>query len=352
MRRIKIGNKYVGKDDPCLVMVDAGVNHNNDIDRALGLVNAAADGGADVIKFQTYKASAITTKKAPRYWNPKLDQDGGGTQHDTFSRIDDLPLEAYAEIKRVAVDRDIIFSSTPFNLTDVEFLNDLGMDMFKISSSDLTYHQLLKVVAQTNKPVILSTGTASVGEMEEAINVIEKEGNSDIILQHCILSYPCGDQDANLAKMVKMQQVFDGIPVGYSDHTLGDVIPVSAVSLGARTIEKHFTLDKSLPDSPDHGLSVDPDELKEMMRRIRRVENGLGTFVNGPYEAEMKAYQYARKSVTSCMHIPKGMVITRDMLTAKRPGTGIYPKFMDLVVGRVAKLDIPDDETITFDLLA
>jgi len=351
MNRIKIGNKYVGKDEPCLIIVDAGVNHNNNPDRAIKLVKESANAGADVVKFQTYKAHTITTKKAPRYWDPKLDTDKGGTQYDTFSRIDDLPLEAYTEMKKVAEHRGIIFCSTPFNLDDVGFLHELGMDVFKISSSDLVYHQLIGEVAKTGKPVILSTGLSSIAEMESAINIILKENNDKVILQHCILSYPCNYEDANLAKMVKMQEVFNDIPIGYSDHTFGDEIPTAAVALGARTIEKHFTLDRSLPDSPDHGFALDPDDLKKMITRIRRTEKGIGKFVSGPYDVEKKAFLYARKSITSLVDIPKGTIITKEMLTAKRPGTGVYPNNIAMVVGKIARIEIKEDETIMPDML-
>ena len=351
MNRIKVGNKYIGLNDPCLVMVDAGVNHNNDPSRAIDLVHKSADAGADVVKFQTYKASNITTKTAPRYWNPKLDTDSGGTQHDTFSRIDDLPIETYAEMKKVAEERNIIFSSTPFNLEDVAFLDDLGMDLFKVSSSDLVYHQLIKEVSKTGKPVILSTGTASIAEMEQAVEIVLKEGNNNIVLQHCMLSYPCDYKDANLKKMVRMQEIFSEIPIGYSDHTYGDEIPAAAVALGAKSIEKHFTLDNSLPDSPDHGFALDPEGLKDMVQRIRRTEEGLGEFVSGPYESEMAAFKLARKSLNSKTKIKKGTVISEEMLTCKRPGTGFYPYDIEKVIGKIAQVEIDEDQTIMPEMI-
>ena len=351
MNTIQIGNRTVGPESSCLIIVDAGVNHNNDVERAKKMIRTAAAGGADVVKFQTYKADTITTKNAPRYWDPKLDTDGGGTQYDTFSRIDDLPMDAYFEMKRLCDELGIIFSSTPFNLRDVEFLNRLDMAVFKISSSDITYHQLIRAVAKTGKPVILSTGTASVGEIEEAVSVICAEDNFDIILQHCVLSYPCRHEDANLRKMQILQKIFPDLPVGYSDHTLGTVLPIAAAAMGARTIEKHYTIDKALPDSPDHSLSLDPEELKTMARSIRIVEKGRGKFMNGYYPAEEKAFKFARKSIVSEVDIPKGKKITGEMLTCKRPGTGIPPKFMDQIVGRKARMDIKADTTITVDLL-
>jgi N-acetylneuraminate synthase/N,N'-diacetyllegionaminate synthase len=351
MRRVKIADKYVGSNDPCLIIVDAGVNHNNDPERAKKLIRTAAEAGADIVKFQTYKADTITTKTAKRYWDSKLDVDGGGTQYDTFARLDDLSKEAYFEVKKLCDRLGIVFCSTPFNLDDVDFLSELDMDVFKIASADITHHQLIKAVAGKGKPVILSAGAASVGEIEEAIGVVYSENNKNIILQHCILSYPCKDEDANLSRMVRLQQIFPDIPVGYSDHTLATTVAIAAVSMGARTLEKHYTIDKSLPDSPDHRFSVGPDELRNMIVDIRRVEKSKGMFLNGYYKAEKKARLYARKSITARVDIPKATAITEDMLICKRPGTGIYPKSMGLVVGATAKTNIPADTTITFDMI-
>ena len=352
MRKIDIMDRVVvGEGTPCLVMVDAGVNHNNVPERAFKLIKTAAKGGADIIKFQTYKADTITTKTAPRYWNPRLDTDGGGTQYETFNRLDKLPIETYPEMIELCKKEGVIFSSTPFDLDSAKFLDELGMEVFKISSSDITYHQLLKSVAETGKPVILSTGTASIAEIKEAIEVINNAKNDDIILQHCILSYPCKAEDSNLKKMTKLMEIFPDIPIGYSDHTEGIAVPLAAVAWGAKTIEKHYTIDKKLPDSPDHSFSLDPDELKDMIRSIRKVESSLGTFVDGYYPSEEKAYQYARKSVVAATDIPKDTVIKEQMLTCKRPGTGIYPKYLKSLVGRKAKVHIKEDNTINWEMI-
>lgn len=332
-------------------MVDAGVNHNNDPERAFKLIKTAARAGANVVKFQTYKADAITTKAAPRYWNPKLDTDGGGTQYDTFKKLDSLPMETYKEMMRVSRKEGIIMSSTPFNLEDVEFLADLGIEIFKISSSDITYLELIEEVAKTGKPVVLSTGAASIGEIEEAISTIIRAKNNKIALQHCILTYPNDIGNAHLKKMVKMIEIFPEFPIGYSDHTEGLIAPYTAVALGARTIEKHYTIDRLLPDSPDHSLSLDPPTLQEMVRGIRDIEKSFGRFVNGYYPAEEKAYHYARKSVVAQVNIPQGAVLESHMLTCKRPGTGIYPKYLDMLIGRKAKIDIKEDTTITWDMI-
>lgn len=351
MKDIVFNRFKVGKESPCVVMIDAGVNHNNDLERALKIIDLAADNGADIVKFQTYKAKQITTKTAPRYWNDKLNTDAGGSQYDTFARLDGLPVEGYQEMKKRCEERGVVFSSTPFNLPDVEILEDVGMDVYKISSSDLTYLDLIREVARTGKPVIISSGCGSVGEIEKAFETIRSVRNEQIILQHCILQYPCDDENANLSKMVKLQEIFPDIPVGYSDHTIGTVVPTSAVALGAKTIEKHFTIDKKLPDSPDHKLSVDPDELGVMVDAIRRTEKAIGTFCNGHYPAEEKAWKFARKSLVSTVHIPAGTVITKEMLTCKRPGTGIYPEYMDFVIGMKTKVPVDEDTVITKEMI-
>lgn len=351
MRDVTIGEKVVGEKQPCYILVDAGVNHNNDVERAKDLITTAAKGGADMVKFQTYTAEKMATKTAPRYWSPKLDTDGGGTQYDTFKRIDQLPLEAYQEMVACCRQHRITFCSTPFDLESAAFLNELGVGVFKIASADLPYSHLVRYVAKTKKPVIFSTGLATIGEIEEAIQIMRKAGNDQIILQHCVLSYPCEFEDANLRKMQKIQEIFPEIPVGYSDHTYGITAALTAIAMGARTIEKHYTVDKSLPDSPDHSFSLDPSELKTLVDTSRIIEKTFGTFVNGPYEAEAKAFQLARKSLVAAKNIPKGTTITADMLTCKRPGTGIYPRFFEVVVGRVARRDIQEDTTITWQMV-
>jgi len=332
-------------------MVDAGVNHNNSIERGMEIIAEAAAAGADVVKFQTYKAREITTKAAPRYWNSKLDTDAGGTQYDTFSRLDQMSLEGYRALKRGCLEKGVVFSSTPFNLPDIELLEGVGMDVYKISSSDITYLDLVRAAASTGKPLIISTGCATVGEIEKALEAARNAGNERLILQHCILQYPCEDANANLAKMVKLQEIFPEVPVGYSDHTYGTIIPAAAVAMGACTLEKHFTIDKKLPDSPDHPFSADPAELKELSTYVRRIESGRGVFVNGHYPAEEKAWKYARKSLVAARPIPRGTVITREMLTCKRPGTGLYPEYSEFVVGLTAKVDIPEDTTLTHGMI-
>lgn len=351
MNTININGRKVGKDSPTLIIAEVGVNHNGSIERGIELIESAVKAGADVVKFQTYKAKQIVTKSAPRYWDEKLNDDNGGTQFDTFSKLDSMGIDGFKIFKRRCEELNVIFTSTPFNLPDVDLLEEIGVDIYKISSSDITYHQLIEYVAQKQKPIILSTGCASIGEIEKAIEIIYSYGNKEIILQHCILQYPCDDENANLVKMQKIQEVFPNIPVGYSDHTIGVTIPAMSVAMGAVSVEKHFTIDNKLPDSPDHKLSADPKDLKNMVKMIRTIEKAKGYFCNGYYPSELAAFENARKSLVSACYIKKGTVITKEMLTAKRPGTGVYPEYQDFVIGSTAKIDIEEDTTILKEMI-
>jgi N,N'-diacetyllegionaminate synthase len=351
MNIIDINGRKVGLGHPALIIDEVGVHHNGSIERGIELIESAAAGGADVVKFQTYSAKNIVTKTAPRYWDEKLNDDEGGTQFDTFSKLDGMGIDGYKAFKKRCQELNVIFTSTPFNIPDVDILEEIGVDVYKVSSSDITYLQLLKYVASKGKPIILSTGCASIGEIEKAVDTIRKEGNNQILLQHCILQYPCDDENANLVKMQKIQQVFPDIPVGYSDHTIGITIPAMSVAMGAYSVEKHFTIDNNLPDSPDHKLSANPEQLKDMSNMIRTIEKAKGYFCNGHYPAEEAAYQNARKSLVSAVYITKGEQITADMLTAKRPGNGIYPEYESFVVGSIAKVDINEDTTITKEMI-
>ncbi len=347
MKDIIIGNRIVGLSHPTLVIAEVGVNHNGSIERGYQLIETAANAGADVIKFQTYKAENIVTKKAERYWDESLNNDETyGTQYDTFSKLDSFKVDDYKKLKKRCEEKNVIFTSTPFNIPDLDILSEVGVDVYKISSSDITYLELIEKIAINNKPIILSTGCASIDEIHAAVNLIKSLGNNNIILQHCILQYPCDDENVNLSKMLKIKDTFNNIPVGYSDHSIGITIPLSAVSLGALTVEKHFTVDNSLPDSPDHKLSANPKQMKELVAGIRRIEKAKGEFVDGYYPAEKAAFKLARKSLVSACYIKKGTKISYEMITAKRPGTGIKPSLINDVIGKTAKIDIEEDTTL------
>lgn len=344
-----IAGRRVGIGEPAYVIAEAGVNHDCLLDRGKALVDTAHGAGFDAIKFQSYTASKIATRVAPRYWVEPADPHG--TQWDTFAKLDKLSDDNFKALIAYSRDKGLVAFSTPFDDEAVDFLNAMDMPAFKIASADLTCKPLLERVARTKKPVILSTGTSTLAEVDEALETLAANGCDEAVLLHCTLKYPCPPEGINLRMMTHMMQAFPGIPVGLSDHSLGIAIPQAAVALGACMIEKHYTIDKKIQGSPDHHLSVDPPEAKAMMEGIRAIEKAFGKSVKGLEPLEKEAFLYARRSVTSARPIAKGAVITRDMLTYKRPGTGISPRFFDLVIGRAAKQDIPEDTTLTWEMV-
>ena len=344
-----IAGRTVGIGHPCYVIAEAGVNHNCDVQLGYKLIETAAAANADAIKFQSYTASKISTRVAPRYWVEAADPQG--TQWDTFDKLDKLSDRDFKSLLGHARHVGITAFSTPFDDEAVDFLASLDVPAFKIASADLTCHGLIERAARVGKPMILSTGTSSLAEVEEALAVCEKAGNAEVVLLHCTLRYPCPPEGINLHMMEHLMRAFPGVPVGLSDHSLGISVPQAAAALGACMVEKHYTVDKKLPGSPDHHLSVDPPEMKAMVAGIRTVEAALGTAQKGLEPLEKHAYLYARRSVTSAAAIPRGTPITRAMLTYKRPGTGIGAKHLDLVVGRVARVDIPPDTTLTWEMV-
>jgi sialic acid synthase SpsE len=347
--RFELAGRAVGIGEPCYVIAEAGVNHNCDLELGYRLIETAHASGADAIKFQSYTAGKISTRVAPRYWVEPADPNG--TQWDTFDKLDKLSDDDFKKLLVRAHAVGLVAFSTPFDDEAVDFLVSLGVPAFKIASADLTCHSLIERCARHGKPMILSTGTSTLGEVEEALEVCRRAGNEQVVLLHCTLKYPCPPEGINLRMMQHLMQAFPGVPVGLSDHSLGISVPQAAVALGACMIEKHYTVDKKLPGSPDHHLSVDPSDLRAMMDGIRCVEKALGKAQKGLEPLERDAFQYARRSVTSAVAIRQGTTITRAMLTYKRPGTGINAKYMDLVVGRTARTDIPEDTTIVWEMV-
>jgi len=346
---VEIAGRTVGKGQPCYVIAEAGVNHNCDVQLGYKLIETAAAAGADAIKFQSYTASKISTRDAPRYWVEPGDP--AGTQWDTFDKLDKLSDRDFKSLLGQARHVGVTAFSTPFDDDAVDFLASLDVPAFKIASADLTCHGLIERAARVGKPMILSTGTSSLSEVEEALEVCRRAGNDQVAILHCTLKYPCPPEAINLRMMEHLMRAFPEVPVGLSDHSLGISVPQAAVALGACVVEKHFTVDKTLPGSPDHHLSVDPPEMKAMVEGIRTVEKALGKAHKALEPMERDAYLYARRSVTSKVAIRKGTAIAREMLTYKRPGTGINAKHLDLVVGRVARADIPADTTITWEMV-
>ena len=298
------------------------------------------------MKFQTFKTEEVVTESAEKAPYQKESTGAGESQYDMIKKLE-LSEKAHFELKDYADSQGIIFLSTPYDKGSVDFLVKLVVTALKISSADITNHPLLSHIATKNLPVILSTGMSTLGEVEEAVDVIVNSGNEQMILLHCNFNYPARVEDVNLRAMNTLKEAF-GFPVGYSDHTMGIEVSLSAVALGAVVIEKHFTLDRNLP-GPDHRASLEPTELRDMVLKVRNIERALGSAVKRPVGEEIQNREISRRSIVATVDIPQGTVITSDMLTAKRPGAGIPPKYVAALVGRKATSTIRKDELITWD---
>ena len=343
-----IGPCRVGGGHPCYVIAEAGSNHNRDIDSARRLVDAAVEAGADAVKFQTYSGANLYSTKAPKfdYLGPLADK----APHELLEEIS-LPREWQPLLAGHCRERGIEFLSSPFDLEAVDELVALDVAALKVASFELVDLPFIRYIASKGRPVILSTGMATLGEVEEALEAVREGGGPDVAVLQCAAVYPAPPGVMNLRAIPTMKAAF-GIPVGLSDHTLGSHVPVAAAALGADVIEKHFTLDRSQP-GPDHPFAVEPGELRDMVTQIRDVEAALGDgHKRGPSAEEaVEMYTKARRSVVAAVAIPAGTRVRREMLTVKRPGHGIKPKLIDTLVGRVATRDIDFDEVVTWDML-
>ena len=331
-----------------LIIAEAGVNHNGSLDLARQLIDAAAEAGVDYVKFQTFRADRLVTRDARQAaYQSRNINDGQDSQYEMLKRLELSPddhrtLISYCKAKGVS------FFSTAFDLPSIDFLASpqIGLSLWKVPSGEITNFPYLRAIGLTGKPVILSTGMATPGEIEAAIGVLTRFGTSRdaITLLHCTTEYPAPKDQVNLRAMDTMRERF-GMPVGYSDHTEGIEIPVAAVAMGAVVIEKHFTLDRTLP-GPDHKASLEPDELRSMVCQIRAVEAALGDGVKEPAPAEVPNIPIARKSIVAATAIKRGELFTEENLTAKRPGTGLSPMQWESVIGKAAGRDFEADEAI------
>jgi N-acetylneuraminate synthase/N,N'-diacetyllegionaminate synthase len=346
--KIRIAGKVVGERAPCFIIAEAGVNHNGNINLAKRLVDVAVQAGADAVKFQTFKAEDVVTKTAEKAEYQKKTTGPGESQFVMIKKLE-LKEKAFTELFDWAHRKGIIFLSSPFDKRSVDLLDRLGVPALKIASGEITNFPLLRHIARKRKPIILSTGMSTLGEIEEALEIITEGGAEEIILLHCVSSYPAKIEDMNLRAMETLRRAFE-LPVGLSDHSLGITIPIAAVALGACVIEKHFTLDRSLP-GPDHQASLEPEELKQMIRAIREVEKAMGDGNKVPTEEEKQIQKAARRSVVARVDIPEGTIITEAMLGIKRPGTGVESKYMNKVIGAVARCRIEQDEPLMMNKL-
>tara|TARA_X000000950_G_C13913662_1_gene659973 strand:+ start:687 stop:1745 length:1059 start_codon:yes stop_codon:yes gene_type:complete len=332
-----------------VVIAEAGVNHLGRIDYAEQLIKTASRAGADIIKFQTYKASKLVTKNAPRFWDWEGEKDKQGNQYDSYSNLDSFERSDYEALINLCEKYKIEFMSTPFDNESAEMLVEIGMKGFKIASCDITNLPFLKHIAKFNLPILLSTGASNIDEIKLAIRTIESEGCKDIGIMQCTLCYPTDPEDANLRAIKTLSSEFKDHLIGFSDHTLGNIIPSASILYGVSFIEKHYTFDKTLPDSADHWLSLNEVELKEMIDNLRLLEKALGSAVKEKKPCEDLTHKYARRSLVSNRPIKQGQIITADDLTAKRPGTGLAPKYMDEFIGKKASRNIEEDTMLEID---
>lgn len=349
MQKVMIGSRGLGAGEPCLIIAEAGSNHDGRLEQALALIDCAAECGADAVKFQTFTADGLvapTDHPIARL----TDSFGqfGATVHAMFQKLE-MPVDWLPQLWEHAARQGIMFLSTPFDERGVDILNDLGVCAFKIASFEMIHLPLLRYAARTNKPLIVSTGMGDLADIEDALDTIYAENNQQVVLLHCGINYPAQFNEINLAAMDTMRQAFQ-VPVGYSDHTVGLTVPVAAVARGANVIEKHFTLDHSL-HGPDHHFALDPRELKQMVKAVRDAEAAIGSPIKTKAPTETLHYQRGRRSVFAVVDIPVGTTISADMLAVLRPGVGLAPKFLDVVIGRAARAHIRAFQPITWDLI-
>jgi N,N'-diacetyllegionaminate synthase len=331
------------------IIAEAGVNHNGSLDMALQLVDAAKQSGADAVKFQSFKADQLATRSAHKAAYQERTTSQAESQFDMLKRLE-LDRAAHERILRHCEDRGIQFLSSPFDLPSIDLLAEMNLPVYKIPSGELTNEPYLRKIGAKGKPVILSTGMATLGEVEEAINTLRAAGAGQLTLLHCVTEYPAPYAEVNLRAMHTLKLAF-GLPVGYSDHTPGIEVSIAAAALGAEMIEKHFTLDRSLP-GPDHAASLEPGELKAMVTAIRNVEAALGTGIKAPAPCEIPNISVARKSLVAARSLPAGHKLQEQDLNIKRPGNGLAPKLMPALVGRTLRVAVERDALIRWDDLA
>lgn len=330
--KIKIGHKLVGEGEPAFVIAEVGSNHNGRLDQARKLIDVASDSGVDAVKFQLFKAENLYSKNDSMF---------------AMMKANELPQEWVAELAEYTKSKDLFFIASPFDKESIDYLYEVGVLAYKWASSETVNLRLLMYAASKKKPMLISTGMCDLADVYEAVEVIYATGNQEIILLHCASLYPAKAHHVNLRMMDTMRDAFH-LPVGLSDHTLGFVITVAAVARGACVIEKHFTLSRKLK-GPDHSYSLEPDELTQMVRAMRDVEQSLGSGFKRMLAEEKELAR--RDSLIAKSYIPKGTRLTKDMIVIKRPALGIKPRFLEAVIGEKTKKDIKKDEPISWEMI-
>ena len=325
------------------IIAEAGVNHNGSIELAKKMVDQAQEAGADCIKFQTFVAKNLVSRSAAKAEYQKLNTDANESQFEMLNKLA-LSFDEFSELSKYCSSKNIEFLSTPFDLESIDFLATLGMKRWKIPSGEITNIPYLIKIARLGKPVILSTGMSTLEDIRAALSVLKENGTHDITVLHCTTEYPAPFEDVNLKAMETIQSKLC-VPVGYSDHTRGIEVAIAAVAMGATVIEKHFTLDRNM-EGPDHKASLEPNELKAMVKAIRNVEVAIGDGVKKPTDAEKKNMDIVRKSIIAKRDIKKGELFTEENLTVKRPGNGLSPMRWFEVIGQKAPRNFKEDELI------
>jgi sialic acid synthase SpsE len=327
----------------CFIIAEAGVNHNCNMTIAEKLIKSAKENGADIIKFQTYKAENLTLNNAKRFWKWEGEIKKKGSQFDSYQRLDKFNYKEYRILSKLCNKYKIDFMSTPFDLEAVKILERLNVKAFKIASCDLTNYILLKAVARTKKPIFLSTGASNINEIRSALNFLKQNKSGTICLMHCTLCYPTKSSDANLTALLDMKKNFPNYLLGLSDHTLGTNIAPASILYGVRFIEKHFTINKKLKKSADHKISIDGKELMDLRIKVDDIFSSLGCNKKKVLPCERITRKYARRSLVLTESLNKNDTIAERFLTAKRPGIGIPPNLLNKIVGMKLKKNIKKD---------
>ena len=345
MKKVRVGDCWVGEGEPTYIIAEIGSNFGGSLEQARRLVDLAKEVGADAAKFQSFLPDKIIAKKE---FKTKASFQAGWEKsvYEVYKEAA-LPREWHQEIGEYCRQKGIHFLSSPYDEEAVDLLDQIGVPLFKIGSGDITYLSLVEYIAKKGKPIILAAGASSLGDVEQAVNTIRAAGNQDIILLQCITSYPSSIDHANIRAMVTLREAFQ-VPVGYSDHSPGSVVALGAVALGACVIEKHFTLDKTRK-GPDHSFAMDVPEMSALIRDIRLLEAALGSPLKQVTPVETETVIIQRRSLFAKVDIPRGTVITEEMIEPLRPAIGILPGYLHLVVGRKASVDIPEGEPITWE---
>lgn len=347
MKEISIKNKKIGEDHPIFLIAEAGVNHNGKLSVAKKLIDTAVEANVDAIKFQTYITEELLLPSTPKVEYQKVGTSDNENFYEMIKKYE-FSKKDFKVLKDYCDNKDIIFLSTPFDFTSVNLLEELNVPCYKVSSGDMNNLPFLRYICSKGKPILLSTGMATLEEVKESIKFIESNKIEDIVIFQCTTNYPSNFEEINLKVVETFKREFPNHLIGFSDHSLGIVASIGAAALGVKVIEKHFTLDKNM-EGPDHKASLNPEELLDWVKQIRNLEKALGDYEKIPSENEIEIAKIARKSIVSIKEIPKDSIIEEDNIAIKRPGYGIPPKYFNELIGKKSKRDIPKDSVLFWE---